>query len=74
MEDILSYAQIYLATHTTSELVTFSNGILNLKDYHLIFHRNLPFRDYPPPRNVDNNKIDIEKMREKLHNTTREQE
>ena len=74
MEDILSYAQIYLATHTTSELVTFSNGILNLKDYHLIFHRNLPFRDYPPPRNVDNNKIDIEKMRENLHNTTRYQE
>ena len=69
MEDILSYSQIYLITHTNSSLVTFTDGIINLKDYQLIYQRNLAFREFALLDPEPYNDKDIKKMRDNMHNT-----
>ena len=69
LEDILSYSQIYLASNTKSEYVEIDdNNLINLKNYNLIYNRNLPFKKiiYKSSENINNK--DFEKMRNSLHN------
>ena len=68
MEDILSYSQLYLATKTKSKYVSIHNGCVTfLNGYKIMFDRLLPFRtEYSSP--LEQNKKEIMKMKELLHN------
>ena len=68
MEDILSYAQLYLATKTKSQFVSIKDNCVSFAHgYKAMFDRCLPFRTtYSSPNEM--NKIEIEKMRQLLHN------
>ena len=81
MENILSYAQLYLARKTKSEFIekgenTLDNGekittyIELKKNYKFMFNRCLPFRTEPNYLNSKEiTEKEILKMRENMHNT-----
>jgi hypothetical protein len=68
VEDILSYSQLYLATHTTSTLVAFSGGVVNLKSYELVYQRALVCERLGKAVNADAfNEMEINQMRNSMH-------